>query len=143
MNQQSKRSYETIFIVNATLDDAQIEHLIEKLKEFLVKQGSDIQSVESWGRKRLAYSIQKKNNGFYVLCEFSAGPEIGAKLERYYALEENVIRFLIVQLTDKALRARREKAAAETETPGDEPAKPLPKTTPPAADNADGENNAA
>lgn len=113
MDQQTKRSYETIFIVNATLDDAQIEHVIEKFKEFLVKQGSEIQTVENWGRKRLAYSIQKKNNGVYVFCEFRGASDVVSRLERYYALEENVMRFLTVQLTEKALRARKERMESQ------------------------------
>jgi len=138
MEAQTKRSYETIFIVNATLDDAQIDHLIERFKEFLAKQGSEVVSIENWGRKRLAYPIQKKNNGFYLLCEFSAPPDIVSKLERYYTLEENIMRFLTVQLTEKALRARKEKTDAEKAEPSADQPKPEQKPTR-SADDAAGE----
>ena len=100
------RIYETVFIVNATLEDAQIDAIVEKMKDFLVKNGADIKAVEKWGRRRLAYPIKKKNNGFYALFEFKAPGDIVAKLERQYQLEEQIIRYLTVQLDKKALKAK-------------------------------------
>ncbi len=100
------RIYETVFIVNATLEDPQIEAIIDKMKDFLTKNNAEIQSVEKWGRRRLAYPIKKKNNGFYVLFEFKAAGDIIAKLERQYQLEEQIIRYLTVMLDKKALKAK-------------------------------------
>jgi len=114
--EQRKKIYETTFIANATVDDAQIDQIVERLKEFLTKNGSEIRVLEKWGRKRLAYPIEKKNNGFYTICEFNAPADIIAKLERYYALDENIMRFLTVQLSEKLIKARQEqerKTAAE------------------------------
>ncbi len=114
--EQRKKIYETTFIANATLDDAQIDQIVDRLKEFLTKNGSEIRVLEKWGRKRLAYPIEKKNNGFYTICEFGAPADVIAKLERYYALDENIMRFLTVQLSEKLLKARKEqelKTAAE------------------------------
>lgn len=108
-------NYETTFIINATLDDAQTEALITRVQENLVKNGGSVAAVEKWGRKRLAYPIQKKNNGFYVVLIFSAKGDSVAKLERHYQLDENIIRYLTVQLDAKALKARRSVARAEEE----------------------------
>lgn len=110
MEQQHRKVYETTFIVNATLDDAQIDQVIDRFKEFIGKQSGEVTSLEKWGRKRLAYPIQKKNNGFYCVSEFTAPADAIVKLERYYSLDENVMRFLTIQLTEKMLKARTEQA---------------------------------
>ncbi|MBW7889351.1 MAG: 30S ribosomal protein S6 [Bacteroidetes bacterium] len=113
--------YETVFIVNATLEDPQIEAIIDKMKDFLTKNNAEIQSVEKWGRRRLAYPIKKKNNGFYVLFEFKAAGDIIAKLERQYQLEEQIIRYLTVMLDKKALKAKEVgQKAPSTEAPAAE-----------------------
>jgi len=104
--QHQPKIYESIIIINATLEDTQIEAEIEKIKDFITKNTGEIRALEKWGRRRLAYAIKKKNNGFYVLYEFKAPGDLIAKLERHYLLNENVIRFLTVELNKKALKAR-------------------------------------
>jgi small subunit ribosomal protein S6 len=104
--QYQTRIYESIIIINATLEDAQIEAEIEKIKDFILKNGGEMRALEKWGRRRLAYAIKKKNNGFYVLYEFKAPGDIVAKLERQYLLNENVIRFMTIELNKKALKAK-------------------------------------
>ena len=103
---QKKKIYETTFIVNAGLDDPQIDAVIEKVKELIIKHGGEIMELAKWGRKRFAYPIKKKNNGFYVLCEFTSSGDIVARLERHFQLDESIIRFLIIALDKKALQAR-------------------------------------
>jgi small subunit ribosomal protein S6 len=109
------RHYETTFIINATLDDAQTEAVIARVQDILVKNEGSVTAVEKWGRKRLAFPIQKKNNGFYVVLLFSAKGDAVAKLERHYQLDENIMRFLTVQLDAKALKSRRSVARIEEE----------------------------
>ena len=101
-----KNIYETTFIVNASLDDAQIDGVIEKAKEVVTKNGGEIRDLYKWGRKRFAYSIKKKNNGFYVVAEFSAPGDVVAKLERHYQLDESILRYLTLVLDKTALKAR-------------------------------------
>ena len=103
---QKQKIYETTFIVNAGLDDPQIDVIIDKVKELIVKHGGEIMELAKWGRKRFAYPIKKKNNGFYVLCEFTSSGDIVARLERHFQLDENIIRFLILALDKKSLQAR-------------------------------------
>lgn len=101
-----KRIYETTFIVNAGLDDPQIDAVIEKTKEVIVKNGGEIRDLLKLGRKRFVYPIKKKNNGFYAVIEFTAPGDTIAKLERHYQLDENIIRYLTIQLDKKALKAK-------------------------------------
>ena len=111
--QKENKIYETTFIVNATLDDAQIDAVIEKVKDLIVKNGGEVRSQEKWGRKRLAYTVDKKNNGFYAFLEFTAPGDLIAKLDRHYQLDEQIIRYLTIQLDKKALKAKEIAAALQ------------------------------
>lgn len=107
--------YETAFIVNAGLDDPQIEAVVEKVKEAIAKNGGAVQDVDHWGRKRFSYPLRKKNNGYYVICTFQGTGDTVAKLDRFYQLEENILRHLTIALTKKALKAREQKAVEAKE----------------------------
>ena len=124
--QKENKLYETTFIVNAALDDAQIDAVIEKVRDVIVKNGGETTSIEKWGRKRLAYTIEKKNNGFYAFFEFKGPGDLIAKLERHYHLEEQIIRHLTIQLEKKALKAKERAAAALAAAP------PIPAAAPAA-----------
>lgn len=87
--------YETMFILDATLPEEQIESLVEKFKSLIGSAGT-IESFDVWGKKRLAYPINYKTEGFYVLVNFSAKPEFPHELERIYKITDGVIRTLIV-----------------------------------------------
>ena len=104
--EKEHKIYETTFIVNATLEDAQIDAVIEKVKEIIVKNGGEVRSLEKWGRKRLAYTVDKKNNGFYAFFEFKGPGDLIAKMDRHYQLDEQIIRYLTIQLDKKALKAK-------------------------------------
>jgi small subunit ribosomal protein S6 len=104
--EQKKNIYETTFIVNAGLDDPQIDAIIDKVQEVITKNNGEIMELAKWGRKRFAYPIKKKNNGFYVVFEFKSAGDLIARLERHFLLEENIIRFLIIALDKKSLQAR-------------------------------------
>jgi small subunit ribosomal protein S6 len=131
----TKRVYETTFIVNASLDDHQIDVVIEKVKDLIVKNGGEIRELVKWGRKRFTYTIRKKNNGFYVVIEFGAPGDIVAKLERHYFLDENILRYLTLVLDKRALKARTTAALLAAEQPvveakPEEAAKPVVAETP-------------
>ena len=103
---QTKRPYETTFIVNASIDDTQIEATIARMQQFISNNGGEIVALNRIGRKRMAYTIRKKNNGFYVNIEFKAAGSLINQLERMYQLDENILRYLTIQLDKKALQAR-------------------------------------
>jgi small subunit ribosomal protein S6 len=136
----TRRVYETTFIVSASLDDHQIDGVIEKVRDLITKNGGEIRELVKWGRKRFSYTIKKKNNGFYVVIEFMAPGDLIAKLERHYFLDESILRYITLVLDKRALKARTaaallaaEQPAAEAKT--DEAAKaaaPAPATQSPA-----------
>ncbi len=130
----NKKLYETTFIVNAALDDAQIDSVIEKVKDVIGKNGGEVRDLAKWGRKRFAYSIRKKNNGFYVVCEFNAPGDLIAKLERHYQLDENVIRHICIALDKRALKSRIRPSDLLKQPTPETPAAPAPAETPAAAE---------
>lgn len=106
------RLYETTYIINAALEDAEIDSIIGKVNDFIVKNEGNIEEVNKWGRKRLAYQIDRKNNGFYCHTIFTADSSTIAALERFFVLEETVMRHMTLQLTQK-LREHRVKWAVQ------------------------------
>jgi small subunit ribosomal protein S6 len=134
-----KHLYETTCIINASLEDNQIESTITHIADVITRNGGEITATNRWGRKRLAYPIEKKNNGYYINFEFLAGGTTNAQLERTYTLDENILRFLTIQLEKKALLARRQAAAAAAAAalvaaaappPAVPPAAPVPASPP-------------
>jgi len=111
------RLYETTFIVNASLDDSQTDAVIARVQDVIVKNGGAVNALNKWGRKRLAYPINKKTNGFYVNVEFTAPGTLLAAMERSFQLDEMILRFLILQVDKKALAARAKAQAAAAAPP--------------------------
>ena len=90
--------YETVFILTPVLSDEQMKEAVNKFKGVLTKAGAEIINEENWGLKKLAYTIDKKNTGFYVLIEFKAEPQVLKTLEVAYRREKKVLRFLTVKM---------------------------------------------
>ena len=95
--------YESAVLINAALDDEQIEAIIARIKEAIVSNGGEISEVENWGRKRLAYMVKKSKIGYYAIFRFSAPSNIVTKLERFYTLDEYILRFLTIRLDKDAI----------------------------------------
>jgi small subunit ribosomal protein S6 len=99
----SKRVYESAVLINAALDDESIKNLIGRVKETITTNGGDILEVEDWGRKRLAYQVKKSKIGYYAIFRFNSPPDLIPKLERYYQLDETILRYLTITLSKEAL----------------------------------------
>jgi small subunit ribosomal protein S6 len=95
--------YESVVIVNATLEDDQIEVTFGRIEELIKSNGGEITENDKWGRKRLAYPIQKSKSGYYSVYRFIAPRELIAKLERAYRLDESIIRYLTIVLDKNAI----------------------------------------
>lgn len=102
--------YETIFIIDATLAEEQIAALSEKFRSMIANAG-EIEVVEEWGKRRLAYPINDQNEGYYVLVRFSAPTEFPKELARVYGITDGIMRTLIIK-RDEAKEAANERAAA-------------------------------
>lgn len=110
------KSYESVVIINAALEDEQIEATISRLQEVITTHGGEIFDIDRWGRKRLAYPIQKAKSGYYVIFRFNAPTNLISTLERSLRLDENVIRYLTIALDKFALEAiKKQKESSQTE----------------------------
>lgn len=87
--------YETIFVVDAALEQEQIDSVVEKFKS-LIEANATIDNIDVWGKKRLAYEINYKTEGYYVLVEFTSEPSFPAELDRVYGITEGILRSLII-----------------------------------------------
>src|SRR5574341_2287203 len=109
--------YESIFIINANLPDDETNAVIKKMQDVVAKQGGEMLKLEDWGKKKLAYEINKHKRGHYAFFQFKAGPTAVSELERTYKLTDSVIKFLTVKL-EKELRTRPEPKKPKKEAGG-------------------------
>lgn len=93
------RKYEIVYIIDGTLAEEQVKAMVEKFKEY-VESNAQLEKIEEWGKKRFAYPINKKTDGFYVLMNISAVPEFPAELERMFKITEGILKYLIVSKED-------------------------------------------
>ncbi len=105
------KQYETVFIATPVLSEAQMKEAVAKYTDLITSNGGEIVYQEDWGRKELAYPIQKKTSGFYYLIEFKADSQFIATLETQYRRDERIIRFLTFAM-DKDAVAYAEKRRA-------------------------------
>ena len=91
------RKYELALVVNAKLEDEARDAVVEKAKGYIARYNGTVTEVEEWGKKRLAYEIQKMHEGFYYFIQFEADETCPAELERHVRIMEIVLRYLIVK----------------------------------------------
>ena len=91
--------YEIIFVLDAALDEERITALSDRFQKLIADNGT-VESVDVWGKRRLAYPINYKTEGYYVLVNFSSDPEFPKELERIYGITDGVIRTLTVRKND-------------------------------------------
>ena len=111
-------NYETVFILTPDLSDVQMKEAVDKFADMITTEGGEIVNREEWGMRKLAYPIQKKSTGYYVLLEFKADPSFINTLEVNYRRDDRVIRFLTFRQDKFALeyaekRRRNRGAGAE------------------------------
>ena len=149
------RTYEIMFIVRPDAEEAEIDKLIEGFSANVTSGGGEVRSVEKMGRRRLAYTVRKFNDGFYVLLNIAAEGSLITEIERRLRVSEQVIKFITVRMDEeekrlanvKALRDSKVKrsalpvapppapvAAPEAETPAPAESAVAPAAAPAAAD---------
>ncbi len=94
------RKYETLFIFKPSIEEEKKVELLEKFKGIINADG-EVEKVEEWGNRKLAYEIEKVREGYYVLVNFKANPELPKELERNFKIADEVIRYIIINLEDK------------------------------------------
>jgi small subunit ribosomal protein S6 len=90
------RKYEIVLILPPEADDSVIQGVTNRISQVLEQGGGKVNSVNKWGKRRLAFEIKRQTEGFYVVAEFEAEPEAVKELDRVLALADDVVRFKVV-----------------------------------------------
>ena len=91
-----KANYETVMVLSVKNGEEAVQALVEKFKKTIEKYAT-LQSVDEWGKRKLAYQINKETEGYYVLMNFEAEAEFPAELDRRYKITDGVLRSLIIK----------------------------------------------
>lgn len=95
------RNYELSMVLFSTLNEEEKVATLEKVKELIARFGGEITNVDDWGKRKLAYEIEKQREGFYYFIQFNAETSAPAEIESRIRIMEPVLRYLIVSLEDK------------------------------------------
>lgn len=90
------RTYELVIIIQPDLDENAVKGIIEKVQGWISESGGSIAKIDNWGKRRMAYMINKRRDGQYVLFEIQMPPTYSAELERNLRFQESIIRFSII-----------------------------------------------
>lgn len=96
MAEKMLNSYETIFIIDATLTEENVTALKDKFVSLIEKNG-EVESVDEWGKRRLAYEINDRTEGVYYLVNFKSTNEFPKELERQYKITEGILRTIVIR----------------------------------------------
>ena len=133
------RTYEIMFIVRPDVEEADLDKLIEGFSSNITTGGGEVKSVEKMGRRRLAYTVRKFNDGFYVLLTIAAAGSLIAEIERRLRVSEPVIKFITVRMDEeekrlakvRALRNAHQKRSAQPVAHAPAPVAAAPAVTEP------------
>lgn len=98
------RTYESLYILRPDLQEEEAEALAKDVESQITGDGGTIVRSEIWGKRRLAYEVQKCSEGYYILVRFTATPVFVARLENYFRLTDAVIRYLVLNFDERTLR---------------------------------------
>jgi small subunit ribosomal protein S6 len=93
--------YEEVLILDPDLDNRTREELVTKVKGLITGEGGEILKTETWGQRKLAYELNKREKGYYILLYFKAPPSSIVKVERLCRVSEHIIKFMIIRFKKK------------------------------------------
>ncbi len=93
--------YEKVLIIDPNLEDSAVEETIEKIKDVIIKGGGEIFKTENWGRRKLAYELNKHQKGNYIILHFKSPPATIAKLERFCRVADSILKWMVIRLLKK------------------------------------------
>ncbi|GBD96633.1 MAG TPA: 30S ribosomal protein S6 [Nitrospirae bacterium] len=106
--------YEKIVILDPNLEDNAVDETVERIKDLIVRHGGEIFKTEKWGRRKLAYELNKHQKGNYILLLFKSPPSTILELEKLSKVVDPIIKFMVVKLTNKKQIAAIAQSATET-----------------------------
>ena len=107
------RIYEELFIVRPDATEEEIDAYIEQISQAIASADGTVDKVEKWGVRRLAYRVEKRSEGFYVLIQFTAGPNVAKEIERRMRVTDLVIKFITVRIDEKLKKIEKRRKARE------------------------------
>jgi small subunit ribosomal protein S6 len=107
------RIYEELFILRPDLPEEETDQIIERLTTLIAGQGGNVDKADKWGIRKLAYRVQKRTEGFYVLLQFTAKPETVKELERQLRVSDQVMKFITVRIDEKLKKIEKRKKARD------------------------------
>ena len=120
--------YEKVMILDANIDDNAVNETVERVKNVIVSKGGEVLKTDNWGRRKLAYELNKHQKGNYVLLKFKSPPDTILELEKLSKVVDPIIKFMVVRFTKKKQIDAMLKSVAETpvkeSTVSAEPAEP-------------------
>lgn len=96
------RPYEVLFVLDPTLEESAMQAVINRVTQLAESRAATVNKVDKWGRRRLAYEVEKHAEGFFVLLELTSEPAVTDELERSLRLADEVLRHKIVRVPDRA-----------------------------------------
>jgi len=133
------RVYEELFIVKPDAPEEEVDAFVEQIKHVITSGKGTVDKADKWGLRKLAYRVQKYNEGIYILVQFSSSPELVREVERRLRVADLVIKFITVRIDEKMKKiekrkkARDKRAARRPAPPMPAPAAPAPAPAMPAA----------
>jgi small subunit ribosomal protein S6 len=124
------RIYEELFIVKPDAPEEEVDQFVEQMRGVITTAGGTVDKVEKWGKRKLAYRVQKYREGFYVLFQFTSGPEAVKEIERRLRVADMVMKFITVRIDEtlkrleKRKKDRDKRAARRPAPPVSAPAQP-------------------
>lgn len=94
------RKYESLIIMNPELEKEKIKELSEKFQELIKKNSGEVENVDEWGKRKLAYPVENLTDGFYVLFNFKSEPHGIEELERVLKITDGILKYLILKEED-------------------------------------------
>ncbi len=93
------KKYEVLFLINPEISDDELQNTVNKLRSLIEAQQGEIVKMEDWGKRRLAYRVQKHSKGHYFLIHFNGNSAILSEIERFLRFNESIMKFIIVKAT--------------------------------------------
>jgi small subunit ribosomal protein S6 len=119
-------NYEVLYVIDGTLSDEAIKEQVARFTDLVTANGGEVVQVDEWGKRRLAYQINYKSEGYYVLMNFKSEPDFPAELERNFGINEAIIRYMVERKAEGYVPPKKVAKPKVAEKPA-EPAKPVEK----------------
>jgi small subunit ribosomal protein S6 len=127
------RVYEELFIVKPDAPEEEVDAYIGQLKDLITNGKGTVEKADKWGNRKLAYRVQKYNEGIYVLIQFSSSPELVHEVERRMRVTDMVIKFITVRIDEKTKKIEKRKKQRDKRAARRPPPPPMAAPTMPAA----------